>query len=61
MTDPKPTYVACPGAGCHGLSYSVLYDHRTNVAHVICSGCNRELLAVTMTPPEERGVKVAPI
>lgn len=60
MSEPKSTYVPCPA--CRGLSYTVRYEHRANVAHILCSGCNRELISVTMAPPEEPiNPSVAPI
>lgn len=57
MNESKPTYIPCQA--CRGLSYSVLYDHRANVAHVLCADCNRELFAASMAPPEE--LRVPPI
>lgn len=48
--DPK-IFIPCPA--CRGLRFAVVYEQQANLAHVICEGCNRELIAVTMAPPAE--------
>lgn len=50
-------YVPCPG--CRGLAFEVLHDEKAMLAHVLCSGCKRELLSVALAPPNEP-VKVGP-
>ena len=45
------TFIACPG--CHLLSFNVLHDAGQMLARVLCSHCNRELMAVQMAPPNE--------
>lgn len=59
MIDRK-RWVPCPA--CRGLRFAVVYEAAANLAHVLCEGCNRELISVTMAPPEEpRNTRVAPI
>lgn len=59
MSDPR-VFVPCPS--CKGLSYYVVYERSANVAHVLCTGCDRELISVTMAQPEEpRYTGAAPI
>lgn len=58
MTDPKPKYIPCSAPGCHSLSFVVISEDRASLAHVCCANCNRELLAVTLAPPDESRVPV---
>jgi hypothetical protein len=55
MSDPK-LWVPCPA--CKGLRFAVLHEPKASLAHVLCEGCNRELLTVSMAPPEEPRVAV---
>ncbi len=53
-------FVPCPG--CRALDFNVLHDAGQMLARVLCSHCNRELLAVQMAPPNEPlNPRVAPI
>lgn len=60
MTQGLKQFVPCPA--CRGLRFAVVYEEATSLAHVLCENCNRELMAVAMTLPEEPlNTRVAPI